>query len=331
MVRTMKRLIMAALFLFVVTAAWAADVPAGWKLEFPKTNFDKAIVDLDEIVSGGPPKDGIPSIDRPEFRPASNAEWLEDRSPVMSVAVGGEARAYPFAILIRHEIVNDRIGDLPIAVTYCPLCNAAVVFKRVVEGREVTFGTTGRLRNSDLVMYDRWSETWWQQFTGRAIVGEHAGTELERIPARIESFAKFKERHPDGKLLERPFSRHGVYGQNPYVGYDSEARPFLYRGEMPENVPPLGRVVTVGERAWSLELVRDKKRIETPDGLVITWEPGQASAMDEAVIAESRDVGNVVVQRKTPDGLEDVVYGVDFAFAFKAFYPEARIVTELES
>jgi len=320
-----------AVGLLFTSAAWAADVPARWKLEFPETDFDNALVDLDSIVSGGPPKDGIPSIDRPAFEPVDEADWLDSRSPVISVEIDGEARAYPFAILNRHEIVNDRIGDLPIAVTFCPLCNSAIVFKREVKGREVAFGTTGRLRNSDLVMYDRWTESWWQQFTGQAIVGELAGTELERIPARIEGFAKFKERHQDGKVLERPFSRHGVYGQNPYEGYDSEPRPFLYRGEMPDNVAPLSRVVTVGDRAWSLSLVRDKKRIETEDGLVITWERGQASALDAREIAEAKEVGNVVVQKKAENGLVDVVYGVDFAFAFKAFNPDKTIVTELES
>ena len=330
----MKHIALTAFFaaaLFASATASAADVPAAWKLEFPKTDFDTAIIDLDSIVSGGPPKDGIPSIDRPSFEPVDDADWIAPRSPVISVAVDGEARAYPFAILNRHEIVNDRIGELPIAVTFCPLCNAAIVFKRAVEGREVTFGTTGRLRNSDLVMYDRWTESWWQQFTGQAIVGELAGTELERIPARIESFAKFKERHPSGKVLERPFSRHGVYGQNPYEGYDSQPRPFLYRGEMPDNVAPLSRVVTVGDRAWALALLREKKRIETGDGLVITWERGQASALDTREIADAKEVGNVVVQRKTDDGLVDVVYGVDFAFAFKAFNPDKTIIAKLES
>jgi len=329
----MLRKLIAALVIALAAPALAADVPAQWKTEFPKTNFDKRTVDLDSIISGGPPKDGIPSIDKPEFESVSAAEeWLEGRSPVISVSHDGTAKAYPLAILNRHEIVNGRIGDLPIAVTFCPLCNTAVVFKRVIEDREVEFGTTGRLRKSDLVMYDRWKESWWQQFTGEAIIGDFAGTELERLPARIESLAKFKQRHPGGKVLQRPQNRRGmaVYGKNPYAGYDSRSQPMLYRGEMPENVPAMSRVVTVEDRAWALELVRENERIETEDGLVITWEPGQASALDARDIAESKDVGNVVVQKKTEDGLTDVAYGVDFAFAFKAFHPDKTIITEIQ-
>lgn len=315
----------AAVFLGgVLVAAWAA-VAESWK-----TDFDVRSVDLGEIVSGGPPRDGIPPIDDPRFEPLSAAGRLADTEPVVGVVVGGDARAYPLRVLMWHEIVNDTVGGVPVAVTFCPLCNAAVVFDRRLDGMVLDFGTTGRLRHSDLVMYDRQTESWWQQFTGEAIVGALTGKALKTIPARLESFARFRDRAPGGRVLAPNDPDQRRYGANPYVNYDSAPRPFLYRGAMPEGIAPLARVVTVesasgGREAWSLDLVRERRRIETGAGLVITWEPGQNSALDSGSIAEGVDVGNVVVRRESGGGYEDAVYGVDFAFAFHAFHPDSPI------
>ena len=169
-------------------AVFAQDsVPHFWKIEFPKTDFTKHSVPYGEIFSGGPPKDGIPSIDEPEFVLAGLHGKLEDTEPVVGLVLNGEAKAYPLRILTWHEIVNDEIGGIPVTVTYCPLCNSAVVFDRRVGDKVLDFGTTGRLRNSDLVMYDRQTESWWQQFLGEAIVGEMTGARLEMLPSRIES------------------------------------------------------------------------------------------------------------------------------------------------
>lgn len=311
-----------------VLLAAAVASPERWKYEWPKTDFSKHSVPFDEIFSGGPPKDGIPSIDDPKFVPVDEADDLIDTEPVIGFGVGDDVRAYPLRILTWHEIVNDVVGDVPVAVTFCPLCNAAIVFDRRVDGQVLEFGTTGKLRHSDLVMYDRQSESWWQQFTGEAIVGSMLGARLTVLPARLESFARFKARAPGGKVQVPSVEGMRAYGRNPYAGYDSAARPFLYGGAMPEGIAPLARVVSVDGRAWSLALVREKGRIETDDGLVITWMPGQNSALDNQVIAEGTDVGNVVVQRRSKKGLEDVPYGVDFAFAFHAFNPEAVIATE---
>ncbi len=312
--------------LLLLFAGGLAAQPAAWKAEWPRTDFDRRSVELSEIVSGGPPKDGIPAIDAPRFRPAGEVE-LDGREPVITVAIGNAVRAYPLQILIWHEIVNDTLGGRPIAVTFCPLCNTGIVFDRRLGDRVLDFGTTGKLRNSDLVMYDRQTESWWQQFTGRAIVGELTGSELTMLPSRLESFARFLARHPDGEVLVPADPRLRRYGTNPYAGYDRAARPFLYGGPLPEEIAPLQRVVRVGAEAWSLALVREKGRIEAGD-LVITWEPGQASALDSATIREGIDVGNVLVQRRRADGgLADVVYSVDFAFAFRAFYPDAPLHT----
>lgn len=293
-----------------------------WEAAWPDTDFSKRMVPLEEIESGGPGKDGIPSIDTPVF--ASVSEGFADLAPtepVVSIAIAGEARAYPLRILIWHEIVNDTVGGLPVAVTYCPLCNAAIVFDRRVEGRALEFGTTGNLRNSDLIMYDRETESWWQQYTGKAIIGEMMGNRLKSVPARLESAERFAERHAAGKVLVPNDPDMRPYGVNPYKGYDTMPVPFLYDGSMPDGLPPMTRVVVIGDMAWSLPMLREKGWWSDGD-LKITWEPGQNSALDTRKIANGRDVGNVVVTR---DGT-DVAHEVTFAFVFHAFRPEGKIV-----
>ncbi len=295
------------------------------------TDFSKHSVPLHEIMSGGPPKDGIPAIDDPEFVSVDEADdWMGDREPIIVFEHEGVARGYPWQILIFHEIVNDEVGGLPVAVTYCPLCNTAIAFDRRVGDRVLDFGTTGKLRHSDLVMYDRQTESWWQQFLGGAIVGELTGIELTVLPSRLESWQHFRERAPDGLVLvpNRPGMRR--YGRNPYVGYDGSARPFLYGGDMPETVAPLARVVSLEDRAqaWSIDLLRDKGQIALPDGVVISWESGQNSALGAAEIAQGADVGNILVRRQVGGEWQDVVYFVDFAFAFHAFFPDAPIIAE---
>jgi hypothetical protein len=294
--------------------ATAGANPLFWAGEWPNTDFSRHSVDLGEIMSGGPPKDGIPSIDDPKVVPVSD------------VTVNGEARAYPLGILTQHEIVNDTIGGVPVTVTYCPLCNSSIVFDRRVDGQVLDFGTTGKLRNSDLVMYDRQTESWWQQFSGKAIVGKMTGKTLKMLPSRQESFARFRARAPNGKVLvsNRPFKRYGI---NPYVGYDSTQFPFLFRGDLPEGIAPMVRVVAVGGEAWSLPLLRRKGTIIQGD-LVLSWEAGQNSALDTRVIRRGRDVGNVVVQRRVGTKTEDVVHDVTFAFVFHAFHPEGAIHTD---
>ncbi len=308
-------------------AAPAHANPALWRFEWPNTDFSKSSVPFEDIISGGPPKDGIPAVDDPQFASVADARGMADSEPVISLAINGDARAYPLTILMWHEIVNDVVGGVPVTVTYCPLCNSAIAFDRRVGGRVLDFGTTGKLRYSDLIMYDRQTETWWQQFLGEAIVGELLGTRLEMIPVRVESFARFRERHPNGKVQTPPGGIFRAYGRNPYVGYDTSRFPFLYRGEVPDGLAPLAYVLAIGAKAWSLDYVREKKRIEDGD-LIITWEPGQNSALDTPIVAEGRDIGNIAVQRMTAEGLVDVVHDLTFAFTFHAFNPDVEIITQ---
>lgn len=321
-----KRLICAVLLLTWMTGAAIAR-PDYWVREWPNTDFSKTLIKWSDILDGGPPKDGIPAIDEPVFRPIGEVSGIADTEPVIGLIVGGEARAYPLQILMWHEIVNDTIGGVPVSVTFCPLCNAAIVFDRRVAGRVLDFGTTGKLRMSDLVMYDRQTESWWQQFLGQAIVGEMTGTKLKIIPSRLESFARFRARTDASAKVLVP-SAPGIrrYGANPYIAYDSSDRPFLYRGELPDGVPPLMRVVSLAERgAWTFAYMRKHRRVELDDGTVITWESGQNSALDSDEIATGRDVGNVLVQRQENGVWTDIAHGVDFAFAYHAFYPQGTI------
>lgn len=309
-----------------------------WRAEWPRTDFAIHSVPFAEIKSGGPPKDGIPSIDSPHFerlasgRPPSRLSRLADTEPVISLAIEDDARAYPLRILIWHEIVNDTFGARPVAVTFCPLCNTALVFDRSVGGKILNFGTTGKLRHSDLVMYDRQTESWWQQFTGEAIVGVMTGQKLKLVPSRLESFKRFRERFPDGEVLvpSNPSARN--YGVNPYAGYDATgARPILYDGTLPKEIEPMERVVAVEtvprhHEAWSLVLLRRHGTIRRAD-IVLTWNEGQNSALDKHLVADGRDIGNVKVQRERDGQLVDVPYDVPFAFAFHAFRPNSPIHT----
>jgi len=274
--------------------------PAGAASEF-STDFSQHIVPYDEILSGGPPKDGIPAIDDPEFINVSDADqWLEPQEPIMFVQVGEDARAYPIQVVIWHEIVNDTVGGEPLVVTFCPLCNTAIAFKRTVNGEIFDFGTTGRLRFSNLIMYDRQTETWWQQASGLAIAGELTGTQLEFYPASIIAWEDFKTAHPDGKVLSRDTGFNRSYGRNPYGGYDDVNQPpFLYFGpETPDVLPPVARVLAVelGDEtvAYPFRVLEDEQAVNDVVGdtpIVVLWEPGTASALDAAIVSAGRDVG----------------------------------------
>jgi len=317
-------MVMLALVLYQ-SPSLADNHPRGWDREWPDTDFSRRSIEFSEILSGGPPKDGIPAIDDPKFVHIDEVESLQDQEAVIGVVINGEAKAYPLQVLMWHEIVNDTLGGKPITVTYCPLCNSSIVFDRNLDGRLLDFGTTGKLRNSDLVMYDRQTQSWFQQFTGVGIVGELTGRELSVLPSRLESFANFKVRAPEGKVLVPNNVGLRSYGRNPYVGYDNRSGPYgFFTGEMPEGIEPMVRVVAIGKEAWSLPLLR-KNGVLVKGDMEIRWQAGQASALDAGTIANGRDVGNVVVRRKTGGAWQDIPYDVTFAFVFHAFNPEGTI------
>jgi hypothetical protein len=162
------------------------------------------LVNPRDIVSGGPPPDGIPALDHPKFVRASGVTSLKDREPVLAVQIGDDARAYPIEIMTWHEIANDTVADVPVAVSYCPLCNSAIAYDRRLDQRILDFGTSGKLYQSALVMYDRQTESLWSHFTAQAVAGVLTGAaahdprrhrELGRLAPRPPTRARAQPRH----------------------------------------------------------------------------------------------------------------------------------------
>jgi hypothetical protein len=294
--------------------------PSGWA-----TDFCKHSVPYAEFGSGGPGRDGIPPIDDPQHVSVEEADaWLTAEEPVIRLTHGGsddsggdsgsdrsggsegspQARAYPLQVLIWHEIANDRLGGTPVAVTFCPLCYTAMAFRRPkIDGERLTFGTTGNLRKSDLVMWDRQTESWWQQFTGKAVVGALTGRTLTELPAAIVSWKTFRENHPQGTVLSRRTGHERPYGRNPYVGYDDAGKsPLMYQGEVEDGLPPMARIVGVkpspetngAGRAYALRTLRENPAVNDTLGgapVAVWWTAGTTSAVDRARIAAGRDIG----------------------------------------
>lgn len=276
--------------------------------------FPEPLIDPSAIIAGGPPPDGIPPIDDPQFISVAAAdEWLNDPEPVLVVEIDGEVRAYPIQILMWHEIVNDTVGGVPLSVTYCPLCNSAITFRREVRGVETTFGTSGRLYFANLVMYDRATETLWNQFDGRAVVGVLTGDILEMVPSVMVAWGDFKADRSDALVLDRDqtgYSR--PYGTNPYTGLDDpNGQPFLFRGSVDPRALAMQRVVAVeseGEAiAWTLDAIAGGEASVTAteiagDPIVIFWKTGQSSALETGTVDSGRDVGTVGVFSPLVDG-----------------------------
>lgn len=285
-----------------VDASPSVDVPSGLDWVRGLANGEglpQPLVPLGEIRSGGPPPDGIPPIDAPRFLPAAEVAFLADHEPVLALEVEGEARAYPVQILIWHEIVNDTVGGVPVAITYCPLCNTAVAYDRRLDDRVLSFGTSGMLWNSALVMYDRQTETLWGHVTGEGIVGALTGAELETLPVATVSWSDWRDANPDGLVLSRDTGHDRDYGRNPYPGYDDvRGEPFLFEGEVDGRLTAMTRVVGIESDgdAVAVPLVQlAEERVVPVDvggrSLVVLWEPGTASALDRAEVAAGADVG----------------------------------------
>jgi hypothetical protein len=308
-----------------LSAGELQELSAGWK-----TDFARHSVPLREFQSGGPGKDGIPALDRPRFVRVAEASFLRPREPVIALMLAGRARAYPLQILTWHEIVNDVVAGVPVAVTFCPLCNTAIAFDRRVEGRTLSFGTTGNLRNSDLVMYDRQTESWWQQFGGEGVVGRYAGTRLRTLPARIVAWRSFRAQHPDGLVLSRNTGYSRPYGENPYAGYDDVSSPpfFPARNADDKRLPPKERVVFLERDGSALAIpfstLAKKRQVEVTlagHRFGVRWEGGVSSALDSGEVASGRDVGAAqVFERGRP-----VTFTEPFWFALAAFRPHVRI------
>ncbi|MFH5885847.1 DUF3179 domain-containing protein [Halalkalibaculum sp. DA3122] len=280
------------------------DLLKGWE-----TNTSKSVIDIEELIPGGPGKDGIPAIDNPEFVSTDAARsWVSSKEPVIAVEYRGEARAYPLQILIWHEIVNDRIRDTPILVTFCPLCYSALVFERRVDGEVLRFGVSGFLRHSDMIMYDRRTESLWQQFTGKALIGDYVGTRLKQINSQIISFSQFRNSYPDGKVLSRNTGHKRPYGNNPYGGYDDiNNTPFVKTDT--KDLPPMEKVVGVkvgdAAKAYPYSVTSQENIIHdtiADTAIVLFHIKGARSALDSTDISASKEDGSTGVFERAVDG-----------------------------
>lgn len=274
----------------------------------------RTVEDWNEFLRGlgqVDPRDVIAPIDDPIFESMVTAsKWVRPREPGALVQLDGEARFYPLSILTRHEIVNDVFGDVPVAVTFCPLCNTAIAYDRRVNGEVLRFGVSGLLRNSDLVMWDDTTTSLWQQISGEGVAGDFAGAQLESVPTSIISFAQFEENFPDGLSLsaDSGFGRQS-YGVNPYVGYSSLDQPFLFAEEIDDRIPALSRVVgiTDGSIVASFSFERLDAEIVINDEIdgrpVVVFFAGDTSdALDNRAIATSAAIGSAVAHEPVVDG-----------------------------
>ena len=203
----------------IVSLIWLAAVPATAEAELNGFSLAGARVPAEEVRAGGPPRDGIRSVDVPEFVPSAEASWVASSNPVLGLSVGEAAHAYPVHLIERHQVVNDELGGLPVAATYDPLAGVPRAFERRVGDRTLSFGVSGLLYNHNFLLFDRETESLWIQFTGEAIAGELAGQRLHPLRIRQEKLSTWLERHPRSGVLVRPDPRHMDYRYSPFTSY----------------------------------------------------------------------------------------------------------------
>ncbi len=276
--------------------------------------LEPASISAAEILGGGPPRDGIPALDQPATVAAAQAEWAND-DLVLGVVVAGEARAYPIAILNWHELVNDTLGGEPILVSFCPLCGTGMVFDRRVAGKARRFGVSGLLYRSDLLMYDRGSESLWSQISAEAVTGPLLGQRLRLLRARMDEWGRWRRDHPETTVLSRETGHQRDYDRSPYGGY-AQSRDLMFpvpadRRYHPK-MPTLGlRIPGEGARAYpASELVR-------AGGAVAERFLGRSVRI---AYDPDRQIFDVVAPPEV-----EVVEG--FWFAWVAFHPETSVYT----
>ena len=297
-----------------------ALVTASWE-----TDWERRTIDTDELLIGifaPDPRDVIRPIDDPLFEEvASIGDRLQPQEPGAVLEVDGDARFYPLRIMTAHEIVNDEIGGIPVAVTYCPLCNTAAVFDRRVQGTVLRFGVSGLLRKSDLVMWDSATQSLWQQITGEGIVGRFAGTQLEFLPSALVRWEDFRTEHPEGLVLALDQGLPGYnYGRNPYEGYSSRPTPFGFFQDDPDpRYPALERVVGIrvgaATKAYPFSVIAEERTVnDVVDGVpvVVFWgAEDTADALDAGQVADGQGIGTGIALSRMVDGQTLTFVAVD--------------------
>lgn len=292
-------------------AAWANTVLNGFQLK-------DALISVDAIERGGPPRDGIPSLDRPRFVSREQARFLMPDDRVLGIQRNGIARAYPVAILNWHEIVNDRFGEEPVVVTYCPLCGTGMAYRAEVGGQELSFGVSGLLYNSDVLLYDRQTESLWSQLMTKAVSGPWRGQALEMIPLTHTSWQDWQQRHPHTQVLSRDTGHDRDYGRDPYAGY-ARSRDIWFQvshhsGRHHPKEPVIGVVIDDQAKAWPFErLAVLGEQVEHADTL---------AGKDVLVRYDHRHRTGSVHDAKTGEEIPSVIA---FWFAWYAFYPDTAV------
>jgi uncharacterized protein (UPF0128 family) len=283
------------------------------------TDGVKHSVPLDEILGGGPTKDGIPSIDKPKYISVKDAsDFLNNEEPGIGVSINGIDRFYPFQILVWHEIVNDEFNGKKVLVTYCPLCLSGIVFDPLVKGEYVEFGTSGKLWQSNLVMYDRKTDSYWSQILGEAILGEMTGTKLGLLPSDRLNFGEWKKEFPDGAVLSKDTGAKKFYGTDPYGDYYTTPGTFFpvraKDDRLTEKDVVLGIVINNMGKAYLPEAIKQK-------GEVIDTFQGKTF-----VLRYIKALDTVRIFEKLPSGGEDRINPFpSFWFSWVAAYPETQL------
>ncbi len=287
-------------------------LPPDFCRDWPDQDWSRHTVPFGQIVRGCGGRDCILALDSPgavssdgpygvaRFAPVGAVDYAEN-FPIAVLRIGDVARGYPLHILTFHEIVNDEVAGVPVVASFCPLCNTALAFDRRVEGVVLDFGVSGNLRHSDLIMWDRQTETWWQQATGEGIVGRHAGVQLQALPMSVLAYGDFKRSFPDADILTEETDFNYIYGSNPYPNYDSSGVPRFFLRRADSRLPPLERVVTLSAEDININLAipfstLSEVALATVDldgvEVVVFWAPGTLSPLDDIDIAASRDIGS---------------------------------------
>ena len=311
----------------LVFLAGCATEPAGEPVELSTEEIEmgiqvttdgvKYIVNPDKIRGGGPPKDGIPSIDDPNFVTVAEAdEWIQDNELVLGFIHDDVKRVYPLQILVWHEIVNDEINGEPVLITYCPLCGSGIAYERTFDGEAVEFGTSGKLYNSNLVMYDRKTDTYWSQIDGKAIIGELTGQELVELSIDTVSWREWKKEHPDSEVLSQETGYLRDYGRDPYGTYYEDSLLFFPVENDDTNTGIHPKEVIHGiEIDGVFKAYIEKDLIE--NGGVI-----QDTINDVTIVVAKETDGRVTVFDKQGN---EIVKERDFWFAWYAFHPDTLV------
>lgn len=293
--------------------------PDGTEKTIMVTNEVKHSVPLDEIIGGGPPKDGIPSIDVPKFVSVSEATFITDNEPGLAVSLNGIDRFYPFQIMVWHEIVNDTFGNQRVLVTYCPLCLSGIVFDPVVQGERVEFGTSGKLWNSNLVMYDRKTDSLWSQILGEAIVGEMTGAKLTVLPSDQVRFGDWKKLHPQGEVLSRDTGATRFYGRDPYGDYYTDNSDVGFGVKTRDN--------RLENKDFVLGLVIDgKAKAYFPPAIKAKGEVTDNFAGKVIIARYEKDIDAVRLFERKADGLLERINPFSaFWFSWVAAHPDTEL------